>query len=77
VGGFEFVRLNHGTHPKETGITGSVGPGIDGVDESFFLAHLLEQTRAAARTEQCRQHIEQRHIRMAQVGNVPAKMKMA
>ena len=63
--------------PNSPGAAGTVSPRVDVMHDALAFAHLLIEARTASAAEQHGKHVQHRHIRMAQFGNVPGEMQMA
>ena len=72
----EFVGIRNSAHAKQSRIAGAVGPGIHGIDHARLFADFLVKPRAAAAAEQDGQHVKNRHVGMAQFGDVPGEMEV-
>ena len=77
AGGVVFVGFHDGAHAEQSRVAGAVGPGVDGVHETLFLANLLIEPRAASAAEQRGEHVENRNVRMAQFRDVPGEVEVA
>ncbi len=63
--------------PNKSGAAGIVSPRVGVMHEALTFAHLLIQARTATAAEQHGEHVEHRHVGMAQFGDVPREMQMA
>ena len=75
--GKAFVRVDGGTHAKETTVGRRVGVGADGVGELAVFADGTIEARTAPLTEDAGQDIEGWHVGVGNARNGPGEVHLA
>jgi hypothetical protein len=75
--GGKFIRVHNGAHAEQARHCRDVSPRVHVMHDALPLAHLLEKPRTASAAEQHGQHVQRRHVGMAEFRDVPGEMKMA
>ena len=72
-----IISIQRRADPEQPRIARAVGPGVGGMHDSLGFAHVLIEAGASPGPEHRCQHIQQRHVRVPEGGDMPGQVEIA